>query len=628
MTLPTTLVDGVHLLGGELLTWSDREHSPAAFSGPAAAAYLSGLPKSGRALLVGPHGPAVARALAARTSDLDVLVRSWPDALALRDELGERASIGCGPARKLFATSRRYDVVVALDGLTRLEGHDLEPLGWEALLTGLTGLLAPGGRLLLGLHNPASYAALTAPPEAGDAGWPLPPGAGAQPSALADVLEATGLEADCHAVFPDLAAPSVLARATVLEQARSDDRLVALVDRAVAAPGSGSGSAGVPLADPRSAAARAVRSGVGMAHAPGWLVTLGPAVPGADRLGADLLVAEPERADGAHAAYALEPEGAWGEPTPWRRTVLVEPAARGPVRRDPARLAAPVPAGTSLEGAVLAACAAYDETAVRDLLQAWAGLVRALPADQGACAGAEQVLLTADGAVLADDSWALPDPPTSDVVLLALFIDLGLRIEQRAAAHPWDMARSPRQLGATFATMAGLAPSEEDHAAAEALLVVTGRVPAGTDLGAVVGAGRVTSLAAARAEVARLAAEVDLRQGQVDWLIGRIHRRELQVRTNRQRIADLRKELEQAAARTSRLPWRRRAAAPEPAPAPAPAPVEPSPAAAPAPAPATPGTHEWRPDQTGPRKRERYPELFPPGYVGTAMQDDEDPADS
>jgi len=585
------------MLGGEMLTWSDRHTRGGAFRGALGPALVDRLPEDSRVLLVGPHDAGVARVLAGRSRELHVLERSYPDALDLRDELaGEAATVFCGPVRRFLHRPDRYDAVVALDGLDRLEGTDFEPLGWREILAGLTGILAPGGSLLLGVPNPLGLGRLLAPTahEAeDDAAWPRPVGVTASPAGLADVVEtcrSAGLPVrSIFAAYPDAHSPTLLVGTDVLDRFRGDDRLVALIDDALR-----SAIGSVPLKDPRELSRLAVRAGVAEQLAPGWILECGPEGP---QQGV-VLVGEPSRADGLSAAYALAASGMGA----WERRLLASPTATagGPVARDHARLAAPLSPGTLLEQALLNACAARDREGVRALVRAWADWLRSGP-DLGrgglAFATTDNVITHGGSFDVVDPSWRLATDPSPDVAVVCGLTGFVRRLLTSQMPSPWPVGTAETRLVATLATAAGLDTDEYVLEAGARLATVTERViRESLDPEAPAGPVPITSIDGAAAALARLTTELRERDAQIEWLIGRIHRRELEVQARRKANARLRGSAEYRLgslllAARNKLRARRKD---KPA-------------------------HEWRREPKPVRRGPRDPALLPPGYRGPGV---------
>ncbi|MFI7548673.1 hypothetical protein ACIBQ2_02900 [Micromonospora sediminimaris] len=457
----------VHLLGGEMLGWSDLDgaHGPGPVRGPGLAALLS--VASGRTLVVGPHDPRLLDALP--SADLTVLVRGLPDAEALADRYADRPGVRvcCGGPEKLAGTPP-YETVVALDGLDRLGSVEGAQLSWGETFDLLVSVLRPGGRLLLGAENPLGlHRLLTSPPSA-DSDWAAlgeyddtrPAG----PARLRARLTASGLRiGDAWAVFPSPVAPAALVNTELLAdpdltgflQAVLGDRAVfgnqaVSGDRAVLGDGGG-GTRGpdtgrddsVPatplLADPAQLAGSAVRNGIAVELAPAW-VLLGERLP-------DPLILADQPAAGTHP-------GADRTGTAAPAALLVRDGRLREVGRDPVggwRFAdgEAVPSGRTVEDLVVAATLRRDLPAVRALLTTWqSGAEAGMPADA--------VVVTPAG------TWHGLAEPTEPMLALRR---LASRLIDAGLADLWPAG----ELAAMLTTMSGREPgTSADHVAGAA----------------------------------------------------------------------------------------------------------------------------------------------------------------
>ena len=316
------------LIGGEMLLWSDA--APASAS--ALAPLLSKTP--GRTLVAGPHDPALlpagATALVRGVPDAETLTAARPDVTVL-----------CGSLEKLPALPA-YDTVVALDGLDRLHSAEAAPHSWDETLSLLLAVLAPGGRLLLGVENLFGVHRLTALPQPpADCEWVVPddhdPARPAGHAALLSRLTDAGLRiARDYAAYPSLSSPSVL----LSHEFRADPALTGVVQAAVAVA---SHPATDVLTDPVRLATGAVRNGLTAPLAPAWFVI-------ADR-----------------------PEAALDSTTP--DAVLGSQPVLLP--------AADLPRGRTLQSLLLATAQRRDLPTMRDLLTTWqSGPAAGVPASQ------------------------------------------------------------------------------------------------------------------------------------------------------------------------------------------------------------------------------------------------------
>lgn len=309
------------LIGGEMLLWSDAPASPPA-------ALLS--QTSGRTLVVGPHAPSLlpsgATALVRGVTDAEALAAARPDVTVL-----------CGSLEKL-PTVPAYDTVVALDGLDRLLSAEAEPCSWDETLALLLAVLAPGGRLLLGVENLFGVHRLVALPRTPtDSDWVVPddhdPQRPAGHAALLTRLTDAGLSITRdYAAYPSLSAPTVL----LSHEIRTEPALIGVLSAALATAVQPSADV---LADPVSLATGAVRNGLTAELAPAWIVIA-------------------DRADRP-------------APTP---VAVIDSRAVG---------LAELPRGRTLESLLLATAQRRDLPTMRDLLSAWqSGPVAGVPAGQ------------------------------------------------------------------------------------------------------------------------------------------------------------------------------------------------------------------------------------------------------
>ncbi|MEV2238969.1 hypothetical protein [Micromonospora sp. NPDC049891] len=434
----------VHLLGGEMLAWSDldRAHGPGPVRGPGLAALLT--VASGRTLVAGPHDPRLLDALP--SADLTVLVRGLPDAEALAARYADRPGVRvcCGGPEKLAGTSP-YDTVVALDGLDRLDSVEGTQLSWGAAFDLLVSVLRPGGRLLLGIENPLGlHRLLASPPQRTDSDWAAPgeydDTRPAGPARLRARLAASGLRTGgTWAAFPSPLAPAALVGTELLADPDLTGFLQAVLSgRAVHSDGGGGVRASAigrdpvaaapPLVDPARLAGSAVRNGIAVELAPAW-VLLGERLP-------DPLIPADQPAPRARS----EADQAGAAPP---AALLVQDGRLREVGRDPAggwRFAdgAAVPSGRTVEDLVVAATLRRDLPAVRALLTTW---------QSGAQAGtpADGVVVTPAG------TWHGLAEVTEPALALRR---LASRLVHAGLADLWPAG----ELAATLTTMAGREP--------------------------------------------------------------------------------------------------------------------------------------------------------------------------
>ena len=469
MTAPPGAPPNLRLIGGESLVWSDESVYGAA--PPAAGRPLEMLAGEagrdcGRILVAGPHRAELVGCLAALPASLTCLIRSYVDAVAMATRF-PGARMLCGSLAKL-GPDEEFDVVVALDGLSRLTTADGPDLCWDESLSTLLAALRPGGRLVLagentlGIHRLVAFAGGRGP-DAAVAGRPT-----ARPWSLVQLerrLSAAGLDVRVSYLgYAQPAAPSVLIRADVT--AVVDAALGGYLDATLSAA-TGEAFAGRPvLSDPRRLVTAALRSGLAAELAPVWLVV-------ADRPGAgsgpdlpEVIVAD-AGADAAQrrgwsVAYGIVPEdGGWV-----RRLVgAKDPRVRAawPVRRDPARLAGPLPVGICLEEMLLDACLRGDLPVLRGLLTDFAGWLAGqcdgadlLPGEYGFVTPANTVHADPPaGFAVLDRSWSLAEPVPCDVAVLRGLRQFAVTLVTGHHPHPWPSALDADELTLLLAAIAG-----------------------------------------------------------------------------------------------------------------------------------------------------------------------------
>lgn len=423
----TEAPENVRLIGGEMLLWSDMSDGSSITDWRGVARELIGrlLPAAGSVLLVGPHPRELIDEVAGRASSVAVLVRSYPDACALGDR-HPGLDVHCGRLAA-FCCDRPYDLVLALDGLQRTHSAEAPAAAWRESMAALSALVAPGGRLVLGVRNDLGVdrflEARPADRDGGDGQWephgfdPTYPNG---PAALDFDLEATGLAVErCYAAYPDSRAPrAILSREALARElpealtfplsARADDRML--------------------VADPLRLTRLAFRHGLGEHLAPIWL-----AVASRDRpepVGLPLGLVE----DGP-AVDELREEG--GEVT---------------LRRLPDGESREVPPGRVVEEILVEACAREDVRAVRELLAALARWVET----SGDATAATDSLVWDGERFSAISPGPSPEPePAPVIVLCRMLWRFAVRLLAAGHHHPWPWPLEADQLTLTLCGMAG-----------------------------------------------------------------------------------------------------------------------------------------------------------------------------
>ncbi|MGI5269048.1 hypothetical protein ACQEUU_07865 [Nonomuraea sp. CA-218870] len=413
----------VRLVGGEMLLWSDT--GDVTGWGPVALELLDRLlPGAARVLLVGPHPVGLVDRVAARAGSVAAVLRSFPDACAL----GERhpdADVHCGRL-DLLALDGPYDLVLALDGLARAHSAEAPAVPWGESLAALAGLVAPGGRLALGVRNDLGVDRLVdaCPPDRdGGDSWephgfdPTYPGG---PVSLDAALESAGLRVErCYAAYPDGRAPrAVLAR----------ELLAMGLPEALTFPLSARQGERMPAADPMRLTRLVFRHRLGEELAPLWLA-----------------VAAREEPEPVDLPLGLVEEGSSVH------ELVGDGTGRLVTRRLPAGAERPVPVGRVVEEALVEACAREDVRAVRVLLAALAQWVE----DGGdVTAAADTLVWDGDSFHPLDPGPAPPSPPPA-VVLCRMLWRFAVRLLAAGRHHPWPWPLESDQLALTLCDLAG-----------------------------------------------------------------------------------------------------------------------------------------------------------------------------
>ncbi|MBM2615967.1 class I SAM-dependent methyltransferase [Actinoplanes sp. LDG1-06] len=394
------------LIGGEMLLWSDLDgsHGPAPAQGDALRSLTS--KACGRTLVAGPHAPSLLPA-----GDVTVLIRGAEDAPAYATHPG--VTVLCGSLEKL---SGSYDTVIALDGLDRLHSAEAPPFSWDETLTQLRAVLAPGGRLLLGMENLFGVHRLAArPTPPADTDWTVPddrdPHRPAGHARLLARLESAGLDiTHDYAAYPSLSSPSVLLGRTALNSPSG-----ALSAAIAAAFPRVAASDPAALIDPVRLASTACRNGLTVELAPAWIVV----------------------ATSGEATTSSFPE-------------LV-------INAEPVTVSS-LPQGRTLEDHLLAAAQRRDLPAMRALLTTWqSGPSAGVPADRVVLTSVQE----SSGALV---PLASPGDPLKALRAFASTAIAG------GYAHLWPIQADETELTAVLAGMTGreLDPAEvppADHPA-------------------------------------------------------------------------------------------------------------------------------------------------------------------
>lgn len=506
----------VRLIGGEMLLWSDMSAVAGVTDWRDVALELIRrlMPAGGRVLLVGPHPQPLVDEVAEAAGSAAVLLRSYPDACALGERHPDLA-VYCGRL-EVFDAGEPYDLVLALDGLMRTHSAEAPASAWRQSLTALAGLVAPGGRLVLGVRNDLgvdrSLEARPADRECGDDQW-APHGFDRSypggPEDLDHGLEAAGLSPlRCYAAYPDRKAPRALMSREALRDdlpdaltftlsAREDERMLA--------------------ADPLRLTRLVFRHRLGDHLAPMWLaIATRPPTPEKQPT-EEAAAGETEARTPTELPLGLFEEGAG----------LYELLGDG-VRRLPDGEERPIPGGRVVEEILVDACAREDVATVRELLSALAAWLE--DEDGDPTAGTDSLVHDGKRFAAIAPPADLPERPDPRVALTRILRRFAVRLLAAGHHHPWPWPLEADQLTLTLCAMAGRECDQGDVDRARKLDADLGRpaeltehAPTYRDL--LRGRDRLADqLAAALARIARLETKLTYRERELVKTKARLRR--------------------------------------------------------------------------------------------------------
>ncbi|WP_433828167.1 hypothetical protein ACQP2E_01905 [Actinoplanes sp. CA-015351] len=452
-------LDNLHRIGGEMFAWTDRKATLP--SGGLFRYLFSTLAGPGRTVLVaGPHSDELINELVGTGAEVTWLLRSLPDA---EESAAAHPSVTvlAGALGKLAPD--QYDLVVAADGVTRLNSAEGDQLPVGSMLDRLSLAVGADGVLLVmhdnhfGVHHTVALG-----PEGrygSDADWyPSDELDAGRPSSRAELvarLADGGLVIDAsYAAFPDPAEPAVLLGERVLGDTTSTLRpwLGSVVAQAFT-----SAYRGRPvLSDPRKLAARALRAGAEDAVAGGWLVI----ASAADKSGFiphDVIVGD------VHGTFTY---GVNVDSEPELLVPIEEPLERAGLRRTgvPSVAAAD---GYLLEDRLLELCAANDVRRLRQEIMQFDSWVREQARDgflhgPVAVADVSDVLITRDGPVVLAVRWEPTSPVPVETALVRSLWQFAVRLITGARPHPWPITSSAMDLTTILLGMAGRGVTEPE----------------------------------------------------------------------------------------------------------------------------------------------------------------------
>ncbi|MEU8240713.1 hypothetical protein AB0C07_20915 [Actinoplanes missouriensis] len=456
-------LENLQRIGGEMFAWTDRDEkrSPALPSGGLLRYLLGSLAGSGRAVLVaGPHSDELIDELVGTGAEVTWLLRSLPDA---EEAAAAHPSVTvlAGALGKLAPD--QYDLVVAADGVTRLNSAEGDQMPVGSMIDRLSLAVGADGVLLLmhdnhfGVHHTVQLGADGR--YGADANWyptdEMEAGRPASRAELAARLTEAGLLVEAsYAAFPEPAAPAVLVGSKLLGDVSSPLR--PWLGSAVA-QGFTAAYRGRPvLSDPRKLAARALRAGAEDAVAGGWLIV---ACAG-DRsgfVGHDALVGD------VHGTftYGVDVDG-----TPEELVPVSEPRERAGMRRTGVPSIAATD-GYLLEDRLLELCATNDVRRLRQEIMQFDTWVREQARDgllhgPVAVADVSDVLITRDGPVVLAVRWEPINPVPVDTAVVRSLWQFAVRLITGARPHPWPVTSSAMDLTTILLGMAGRGVTEPE----------------------------------------------------------------------------------------------------------------------------------------------------------------------
>ncbi|HEX9999593.1 MAG TPA: hypothetical protein VGB74_04000 [Actinoplanes sp.] len=469
-------VPNLRRVGGEMFAWSDRDpqRAPALPRGAVLRFLLGQFAGPGRAVLVaGPHADELVAALADSGAAVTWLLRSLADA---EEAARTRPDITvlAGAAVKLDP-AERFDLVVAVDGVERLNSAEGEQLSAAELIDRLAGAVRPDGVLVLmhdnrlGLHHtvrlePGGQGRRDATWYAVDEYDTHRPASQEQLTArLADSGLTVGA---AYAAFPEPATPTVLVGAGLLGNVSSPvrPRLGTALSQALAA-----GFRGRPvLSDPRHLANRALLAGAEATIAPAWLVIArAPGEGAAPAIGThELLIGD------VRGTFAYEVAAA-SESTV-RTTVLqplAEPIERSGLRRISEPVAPGADVGHVLEERLLHLAATDDLRQLRVEMAQYVTWLHEQASDgvlvgPVAVAGLADIFVIEDGPTLLPTRWEPVEPVPLAVAEIRAIWQFAVQLITSGQPHPWPVTSSAVDLTAVLLGMVGLAAADADLRAA------------------------------------------------------------------------------------------------------------------------------------------------------------------
>jgi hypothetical protein len=461
-------VPNLHRIGGEMFAWTDRDprRGPVVPGGAVLRHLLRQFAGPERTVLVaGPHADELVTAVVDTGAAVTWLQRSLDDAeRAARTH--PKVTVLAGTAVKLDPADR-FDLVVAADGVERLNSAEGEQMSPAELIDRLAEAVRPEGVLVLmhdnqlGLHHTVELE--PGARETQDAAWyALDDHDQHRPASreqLVDRLTDTGLAITAtYAAYPEPAIPTVLVGEGLLGNVSSPlrPRLGTAISQALAAGFRGKSV----LSDPRVLANRALRAGAEGTFAPAWLVIAARRPTQETDEKHELLVGDP------HGTFTYE-VASDGDRV---RTTILE-RLNGPIEREGLRRIAKAEApgaglGYVLEERLLHLAAVHDLRQIRIELAEYDAWLRAHDRNGHltgpiALAGFADILVTEDGPTLLPTRWEPIEPVPREIAEIRAVWQFAVQLITSGRAHPWPITSSAVDITAVLLGMVGMGVADE-----------------------------------------------------------------------------------------------------------------------------------------------------------------------
>ncbi len=471
--LAAPLLQNLQRIGGEMFAWSDRDPSrgPALPRGAVLHYLLAQFAGPGRTVLIaGPHADETVAALAGSGATVTWLLRSLGDAEDAARAHAE-VTVLAGSAGKLNSADR-YDLVVALDGVERLNSGEGEQETADELIDRLARAVQPEGTLLLvhdnrfGVHHTVRLE--PGARERQDASWyPVDEHDTDRPASaeqLAGRLSGAGLVVNAaYAAFPLPAAPTVLVGRGLLGEVASPlrPRLGTALSQAFAAGFRGR----TVLSDPRRLMNRALLAGAEGTVAPAWLVIASGPEAAAPVTGHEMLIGD------VRGTFAYEVASAGSEVRTTVLQPLAEPVVRGGLRRISEPTAPGADVGYVLEERLLHLAAADDLRQLRIELAQYDNWLRGQAQDglltgPAAVAGLADVFVTGEGPSLLPTRWEPIEPVPVETAVTHAVWQFAVQLITSGQPHPWPATSSAVDLASVLLGMVGRSVGKDQVRAA------------------------------------------------------------------------------------------------------------------------------------------------------------------